>query len=91
MSVKVKDIYMKNRTYSFFIDIINRKKNFNPSNIKIDKKSSKNIFFYYIGYVTIKEYVQKMYCNRLVVFFRNMNRHFEEIGKNKYLTLQYSS
>ena len=90
MSIKVKDIDMKNRTYSFFIDIINRK-NFNPSNIKIDKKSSKNIFFYYIGYVTIKEYVQKMYCNRLVVFFRNMNRHFEEISKNKYLTLQSSS
>ena len=54
MSIKVKDIDMKNRTYSFFIDIINRK-NFNASNIKIDKKSSKNIFFYYIGYVTIKE------------------------------------
>ena len=52
MSNKVKDIDIKNRTYYFFHDIIDIK-NFDPSNIKIDEKSYKNILIYYIGYVTI--------------------------------------
>ena len=29
--------------------------NFNPNNINIGEKSYKNIFIYYIGYVTIKD------------------------------------
>ena len=45
MSTKVKDISIKNHTYYFFDDIIN---------IKIDDKSYKNIFIYYIGYVMIR-------------------------------------
>ena len=56
MSNNVKDIDIKNRTYYFFNDIINIQ-NFNPSNIKIDEKTYKNILIYYIGYVTIKEYI----------------------------------
>ena len=42
MSSKVKDIDIKNCTYSFFDDIINIK-NFDANNIKIDGKSYKNI------------------------------------------------
>ena len=38
MSNKVKDIDKRNRTYYFFNDIMNIK-NFDPNNIKIDKKS----------------------------------------------------
>ena len=53
MSSKVKDISIKNRTYSFF-NIINLK-SFNPDNIKIDERSCKNIVIYYIVYVTIKD------------------------------------
>ena len=30
-------------------------KNFDPNNLKIDKKSYKSIVIYYIGYVTIKD------------------------------------
>ena len=56
MSNNVKDIDIKNRTYYFFNDIVNIQ-NFNPSNIKIDEKTYKNILIYYIGYVTIKEYI----------------------------------
>ena len=56
MSNNVKDIDIKNGTYYFFNDIINIQ-NFNPSNIKIDEKTYKNILIYYIGYVTIKEYI----------------------------------
>ena len=54
MSNKVKDIDIKNRTYYFFNDMIN-KKNFDPNNIKLDEKSYKNILLYYIRYVTIKD------------------------------------
>ena len=58
MSNKVKDINIKNRKYYFFKDIINIE-NFDPNNIKVDKKSYENILLmYYIGYVTIKEYVK---------------------------------
>ena len=53
MSNKIKDKNVKNRTHYFFNDIIYIK-NFDPSNIKIDEQSYKNIFAYCIGYVTIK-------------------------------------
>ena len=54
MDNKAKDINIKNRTYYFFNDIINIK-NIDSDKIKIDEKSYKNIFIYYIGYVTIKD------------------------------------
>ena len=54
MSNKVKDIDIKNRAYYFSNDII-RIKFFDPNNIKIDEKSYKIVFIYYIGYVTIKD------------------------------------
>ena len=52
MSNKVKDIDIKNHTHYFFHDIINIK-DVDPNNIKINGKSYKNIFIYYIGYMTI--------------------------------------
>ena len=48
MNNEVKDIDIKNRTYYFFNDFINRK-NFNSNNIKTDENSYKNILIYYIG------------------------------------------
>ena len=51
---EVKQIDIKNRTYYFFNDMINIK-DFDPNLLKIDKKSSKNIDIYYIGYITIKK------------------------------------
>ena len=88
MSNKVKDISIKNHTYYFFDDIINTKK-FDLNNIKIDEKSYKNILVYYIGYVTIKElkYVKINRVSSLYILFSKMNRYFEEIIKNKYLTI----
>ena len=87
MSNKVKDINIKNRTYYFFNDIINIE-NFNPNDIKIDEKSYKSIRIYYIGYVTIKEYVKIYSVNPLHLIFRYVNGYFkkEEINGNKYLT-----
>ena len=49
----IKQIHIKNRTYYFFNNMINIK-NFDPSLIKIDKKSYKNIGIYNIGYIAIK-------------------------------------
>ena len=74
MSNKVKDIDIKNQTYYFFNDIINIK-NFDPSNIKIDEKSYKNILIYYIGYVTIKDlkYVKINSVNPLHLTFSEVN------------------
>ena len=56
MGNKVKDIdiNIKSCIYYFFNDIIDIK-NYDPNNIKIDKKACKNVFIYYIGYVTIKD------------------------------------
>ena len=50
MRNKVEYINLKNQTYYFFNDVINIE-NFDPNNIKIDKKSYKNILIYYIGYM----------------------------------------
>ena len=42
--MSIKDINIKNRTYYFFNDTINIK-DFDPNNIRIDKKSYKNFLF----------------------------------------------
>ena len=78
MSNEVKDIDIKNGTYYFFNDIIN-KQNFNLNNIKIDEKSYKDILIYYIGYVTIKVYVKIDSVNPFYHIFKNVNGYFEEI------------
>ena len=76
----------KNCIYCFLNDIINAE-NFNPINIKIDEKSYQNILIDYIGYVTIKEYVNIYSVNPLYLIFKNVNGYYEEINKSKYLTL----
>ena len=47
----------------------------------------KNILIYYTGYVTIKEFMKIYSANSLYLIFRYVNRLFEEINENKYLTL----
>ena len=47
----VKQIYIKNRTYYFYNDIIDLE-NFDAKLLKIDKNSYKGIGIYSIGYVT---------------------------------------
>ena len=49
----------------------------------------KNILVYYNGYVTIKDskYVKNNSVNSFNLIFNKMNGYFEEINKNKYLTL----
>ena len=84
MSNKIKYANIINRAYYFFNDIIDIE---NSNNIKIDENSYKNILIYYIGYVTIKEYVKIYSVNHLYLIFRYVKGYFKEINGNKYLTL----
>ena len=88
MSNKIKDIDIKIRTYFFFDDIIHVK-SFDPSNVKLDEMSYKNILIYYIGYVMINDQknIKINSVNPLYLIFNKVNRYLEEINKNKYLTL----
>ena len=86
MNNKFEDIAIKNGTFYFFNNITHIKF-FDPNNIKIGGESYKNIFFYYIGYVKIKdpEHV-KIYCvNPLYLYFDKVNGHFEEINRKNIL------
>ena len=84
MSNKFKDIGIKNHTYYFFDDIINIK-NIDPNKIKIHKNSYKNILFYYIGYVKIKDlkYIKSNRVNPLYYIINRVNGYIEKIDKNK--------
>ena len=88
MSNKFKDVDIKNHIYYFFDDIINIK-NFDPNKIKIDEKSYKDILIYCIGYVTIKDskYLKIKSVHTLYLIIKKVNGYFEEINKNKYLTV----
>ena len=71
--MSVKDINKKkNHTYYFFDDIINIKQ-FDPRNIKIDKKSYTNIILCYIGYVTIVKDLKIYSVNALYLIFGVVN------------------
>ena len=51
---EVKALNIKNRTYHFYIDMINIKI-FDSDLLKIDKKPYKDYDIYYIGYIAIKK------------------------------------
>ena len=50
VKVKTRQLSIKNRSYYFYNDLINLS-NFEGSNLKLDKKTCKDIDIYYIGYV----------------------------------------
>ena len=55
----IKEIDIKNRTYYFFDDVIN-KKSLDPKKIKIAQKTCKNILICHFGYViALKTYLRK--------------------------------
>ena len=81
----VKQINIKNQTYYFYNDMINIK-SFEP-NLKIDRKSYKNIGIYNIGYITIKKIddCENIYSvNPLYLLVNHANRYTEgkKWGKN---------
>ena len=83
----IKQIYIKNRTYYFYNDIIDLD-NFNSSLLKLDKKSYKDIGIYNIGYITIKKIgdSKNIYSvNPLYLRINHASGYIEEINENKYL------
>ena len=50
----IKERNIENRTYYFFDHMINIK-DFEPSLLRIEKKSYESIGIYYIGYITMKD------------------------------------
>ena len=83
----IKEINSKSRIYYFFDDMINIK-DFNPSLIKIDEKSFKNIHIYYIGYITMKDsdHVKINSVNPLYLINGEVDGYIEKNIGNKYLT-----
>ena len=84
---EVKQINIRNRTYYFYNDKTNIK-NFESNQLKIDKKSDKNIGIYNIGYITIKnidDYENIYSVNLLYLLVNHANGYIEEKGVNKYL------
>ena len=83
----IKEINIKNRTYYFYNDIIDIK-TFDSNNLKLDKKTYKDLDIYNIGYVTIKK-IGYGYdinsVNPLYLSIDNANRYIEEINEDKYL------
>ena len=82
-----KKIDIKNRTYYFYNDIIDIEA-FDSNMLKFDKKSSKDLDIYNIGWVTIKK-IGYGYdinsANPLYLRINNVNGYIEEINEDKYL------
>ena len=81
-----KQLNIKNRTYYFYSDLINVL-NFEASNIKLDKKTWKDINVYYVGYVDEKRdwnvnsfnplylLINRVYgyvSEKMVIFFKDL-------------------
>ena len=88
ISIKIKDIGIKNRTCYFFDDIINLK-NFDPNNIKIYEKAYKKYSYllYWICSNQRFQYIKINSVNSLYLIFNKVNGYFEKISGNMYLTL----
>ena len=81
--VTTKQINIKNRTY---YDLINLK-DFDPGVLKLDKKSSKDITIYYIGYVIKKPEYNIHSVNPLYLLIDELDGYVEEKEGNKYLNI----
>ena len=83
----IKQINIKNQTYYFYNEIIDLK-TFDSKNLKLNKKTYKNIDIYDIGYITIKKighgYNIKS-VNPLYLLIDNASGYIKEINKDKYL------
>ena len=82
-----KQINIKDRTYCFYNDIIDIK-TFGSNNLKLDKKTYKDLDIYNIGYVTIKK-IGHVYdvnsVNLLYLRIDNACGYIEKINEDKYL------
>ena len=84
----IKQLNIKSRTYYFHDDLINLK-NFAPSLLNLDKKSSMDVSIYYIEYITTKsinDYKNITSVNPLYLIINNICGYIEESNGNKYLS-----
>ena len=68
-------------------------KDFDSSQLKINKKSYKNIGIYYIGYITIKrisDYGNINSVNSLYLIIAKVDGYIKENNGNKYLTFAFT-
>ena len=82
-----KEINIKNRTYNFYNDIIDLK-TFDSNNLKVDKKTYKDLDIYNIGYVTIKKIGYGYDVNSVNPLYLRINDasgYIKEVNKDKYL------
>ena len=83
----IKEINTKNRTYYFYNDVIDLKA-FDSKNLKLHKKTYKDLDIFNMVYVTIKKIG---YCydvnsvNPLYLRINNASGYIEEINNDKYL------
>ena len=82
-----KEINIKNRTYYFYNDIIDLK-TFDSNNLKLEKKTYKDLDIFNIGYVTIKK-IGDCYdvnsVNPLYLRINDASGYIKETNKDKYL------
>ena len=86
--VTTKRLNIKNRTYYFHNDLINLKE-FDPSRLNLDKKSSMDVNIYYIEYIatkSISDYENVTSINPLYLIINDVDGYIEENDKNKYLS-----
>ena len=79
----------KNQMYYFFEDMIDIR-NFHSNLSKIVKKSHKDIDIYYIGYITIKKFIDSKNIhnvNPLYLIIHSATGHFKEKNGEKYLII----
>ena len=89
---QIKELNIKNHTYYFFDKMINIE-NFDLNQIKIGKRSYKNISIYYIGYIPIRNltYVKNDRVNLLYLIIGKLDGYTEESNGNKYLALGFNN
>ena len=84
-----KQLNIKNRIYFFWNDLINLK-DFDPSLLKLDKKSSMYISIYYTGYVTKNSEYNINSVNPLYLLIAELDGYIEEKEGNKYLNITFT-
>ena len=84
--VTTKQLNMKSRTCYFYDDLIDLK-DFDPSLLKLDKKSSMDISIYYIGYLTKKAEYNINNVNLLYLLIGELDGFIEEKEDSKHLNI----
>ena len=82
----IRQLHIEGRTYHFYNDLTNIK-NFNSSNLKLDKSNVLGNDVYYIDYITKKPQRNVNSVNPLYLMINKIKGHFEEVHGDKYLII----